>query len=151
MIATLDREKAMAYLEQVVQLKGFDYSDPFASSETEMCTYFDVDDKPLCIVGHVLAELNVEPNFENDEIQNVVQPIYVKDPSSPHEFEFEAPAEDYYNGGYIDRNRDVTLTSGAVTVLRAAQAAQDSGYTWGEALSKATEISEQFERDGYGV
>jgi hypothetical protein len=145
MIATVDREKAMELLEQAVQLKGPDYIDPGSSeSSTASCTYF-VGEQPSCIVGHVLAKFDLNRTFDNEEIQLLIEPWI--DGHAP----FEAPDEDYYSGGYLANNRDFTLTSGAVTVLRAAQSAQDSGHTWGTALDRSREASDNFEKSGYGV
>jgi hypothetical protein len=148
MIATLDREKAMELLEQAVQLKGPDYRDPAALSDApdDIAPAYFVDGAPSCILGYVLSNFEINKDISNEEFPDLIDQMWVDG-----EVAFEAPDQDYYPGGTLERNKDLVLTSGAVSVLRAAQAKQDSGYSWGIALEKARQVSDNFEKSGYGV
>jgi hypothetical protein len=132
MIATVTREKAIELLEHAVQLKGEDYVDE--NKPGGQCQYF-TNGKPSCIIGHVLADLGVEPGFDNQEFPDLVD---AEDKIESYEPEYDT--EDYYNNfttAKFTNKKDLIFTSEAVRILRTAQEIQDEGGNWGSALETA--------------
>lgn len=80
----------------------------------EGCAYVSPDGQPLCIVGQVIAHLGLEfPRAEDGEPVNGVAAAYL-DVYFPEQF-----------------------SSTAIRALDRAQAVQDGGASWGDALKAA--------------
>jgi len=102
-----------------VQERGADYVDRNADTY-EACEYA-YNGEPGCIVGHVFSYVGIDPTkvreggvFEVIDLEYGVQAKHAEIiPDSP------------------------AFSDGARSVLAAAQHAQDSGRTWGEALDTA--------------
>lgn len=77
------------------------------------CYYFDKTGAPSCIVGHVLARLEVGPAIFQATYLNATSVVAL------------------VGEGFIDVDKD------ALSYLRVAQIAQDEGSTWGTALRLA--------------
>ena len=100
-------EDAVLNLKKAVEDYGADWVDPYVDSNTETCQYnYEINGEPKhCIVGYVMAELNIEvPSWDNTSpFMNLVE-------SNPYSF--------------IDRD--------VFNLLYFAQRAQDSGRSWGQ-------------------
>lgn len=114
----LDGKKAVALLRLVVFEKGADYVYVRPNPDRDTCVNFH-DGQPSCIVGHVLANLGVTGE-------------------KAEEFGI-AGSQGVYDAVRSINASDLpwTINSEACLVLGAAQAVQDAGGTWGEALEAA--------------
>jgi hypothetical protein len=85
--------------------------------------------QPACLVGAVLAELNL--------LDRLI-------PAS----EYGEEGLDYYenNSGVQELDADDLISPRAITVLEAAQTIQDTGQTWGTAASIAHQKYEEVQR-----
>jgi hypothetical protein len=124
MTERIDRTRVLALLAEVVAEVGEDHVYPdyggFAG-----CKYFSDSGQPLCIVGHVLAKLGVDPALVN-------QPAHYSDSISLNGVGIDSVCRQL---GSLLPN----FTPDAIAVLSAAQRVQDDGKTWGEALRYARE------------
>lgn len=126
MTFTLKTNAVTEILNKVVAEKGADYVYPRAVASDAYkagCMYSEVDDSgefaPSCIVGHVVAALDLDSFREIAHMEN-------NEGSS-----FDAPE--------LFQGRDPLLQTDDVLIPRAlseAQRAQDRGLTWGFALSQ---------------
>jgi len=62
----LSYQDALTFLEKAVADKGADYVyenplRPGSEAQTTDCRYFDAEQQPSCILGHVLVHLGVKP------------------------------------------------------------------------------------------
>lgn len=130
-MTTVTAEKAIELLERAVEAKGANYVDPGATSTG--CTYADDQGQPRCIVGHVLSYLSVD-----------LRPVEVEGAYSHYT---NLWGEDFSAGELHlgDEGKaplgDVVFTIKAARVLEAAQARQDHGHTWSDALKTAREAA----------
>lgn len=122
----IDREKALELLAAEVRTEGpqFVYKraqrlDDNGDIEGVACRYVE-NDNPSCLVGRVLFRAGVHIE--------VIRGL---------DFQWEGVSESIREAYFPD---DVYLTDDAREVLQAAQTAQDSGLTWGEALRAARSV-----------
>jgi hypothetical protein len=120
--SALDIGTALSLLAGVVRDRGDDYT--YRPVCLEKGNYFTClyarDGSPDCLVGVVLGRAGV--------------------PAADLEAFGDAGIHELYFAGAVP----VTMTFGAVVVLRAAQLAQDRGGTWGEALLAAEMAAADF-------
>ena len=107
-IDKIDKKQVIALLTDIVAEHGEDYIYP-----DPVCSYLDDEDHPSCIVGHVLARLDL---LDLQVVQD--------------------------NGEAGELAETGLFTAPAVRALRVAQCAQDgvtarTRETWGKALRKA--------------
>lgn len=116
---TINKRDAIRLLRQVVKGKE---SFVYNTTGVGTCEYVNKETgKPSCLVGHALRAAGVRP----------VQLSRMDDPP--------------VMGGYVQNTaidsvelpKTLHLTPAAITVFAAAQSAQDTGESWGEALAKA--------------
>lgn len=105
-------EEARVIMRSLVLAKGEDYVYPRANSGS--CSYFE-EDKPSCIVGHLLAVLGVDSDSVTEG-----ESAYALVPAH-----FPATADYVVEG------------------LNEAQRVQDTGSTWGEALKEFERVVER--------
>lgn len=110
MTIRIDKKKALSLLRQAVKRKGSDYV------HSGMCVYFNLSTGNRCMVGEAFSIAGVS----DDDLGHLYGAVTAL--RTP----YGAPAEGI-----------VYLTSGAVEAFRLAQYEQDTGHTWGEALSRA--------------
>lgn len=115
----LDYNEALELLGRAVQEKGAEYFYEIGDTHSCGCVYFR-DNKPACIVGHVLAYKGVKP-------------------------EDLRPEENEANVSALGIGEDYRATA----LLDWAQAYQDRGVTWGEAVAKAIEQANSAHEDDY--
>lgn len=144
---TIDKDKAIELLEKQVEKKGVDY---IYTNEFESCSYFadnsvaykdkydfrksdeenadayPEEGSPLCIVGHVYADLGLTVN----------DLYYTPKRTSELMLGQDGDIQDV-----MPDPEKVKLTPEAREVLQAAQANQDHGETWGTALKRAKEVA----------
>ena len=119
MTEIIDRDRAVELLEKVVEAKGrdYEYAPPTDGQGNDIgCVYFAPDGASCCLVGHVLAELDVKPEHLDADGEDL----------KPNEAGIDILMVD-----------GVELTDAARYVLLEAQRQQDYGYTWGRALDRA--------------
>lgn len=118
-------------LDLMVEKKGPDYVYPreavggcmyrWTQGEVDRAAEFGlhglVAGQPACLVGAVLAELNLLDRLVPEAMREECEDV------------------EYYenNSGVQELDADDLLTPRAVTVLEAAQTIQDTGQTWGTA------------------
>lgn len=143
---TIDKDKAIELLEKQVEKKGADYVYEFAS-----CQYFADETgtmcnrdfvgrtpvelgQPLCIVGHVYADLGL-----------TINDLYRASEDYDDEADEYTTQEIQDQGGNVMEvhpdPKKVVLTPDAEMVLNVAQEFQDTGYTWGAALDEAKDVA----------
>jgi len=116
-------EMALKGLKAAVEVKGSDYRyQPYASTRSNQgsCRYFDQQQQPSCIVGHVLDSLGVAP-FDFDHRLNAVGVAMLE-------------------GSIIQYDQDDREKTGSL--LYHAQQYQDSGRPWGHAVDKAVALDD---------
>lgn len=116
----ITRDEARALLAEVVAEKGGDYVYPRANmsdsdGNSALCVYFEPDGSPSCIVGHLLARKGITLSTLGDDSNQVGVSSLVDD-------------------GILACDK---ITADA---LYEAQASQDGGDTWGEALADAERV-----------
>jgi hypothetical protein len=117
-------EKAVAGLQHAVKTMGEDYIYPWAWRATG-CRYFDQDQKPSCIVGHVLAYLGYTPYpFDSTENGNGIAGLIN---SGTVEIEGAAPGSPFSSWS----------ESRTAWLLSIAQSYSDQGTPWGLAVKWA--------------
>lgn len=115
---TINQAEAVDYLYRAVLDRGEDhFVDDEDSGGIKRCRYFNTNHTPQCIVGHVLADLGVDPNVL---IEAGVNGVAVWD-----------------IGDVLRKDCEIDLEPGAIGALSVAQASQDRGLSWGLALQKA--------------
>lgn len=135
MTITVDKDKALELLDKAVAAKGEDY-------RVGGCVYFNTETKePVCIVGHVLAELGV--GVDDFEAAYTV---------NHQTYDFNGQSfSGLYKNDFIKEKAE--FTPEAVEILDSAQTIQDIGrleyvdkngddprdYTWGNAVRVARE------------
>ena len=116
------KNDVIAALEAVVEKFGPEttYADVFKNvmgidfDPNGECAYASPDGQPLCIVGQVIAHLGLEfPRYENGSPANTI-------------------AGDYFDEYFVGQFSDA-----AIEALDRAQAIQDRGAPWGDALEAA--------------
>jgi len=131
-------------LDLMVEKKGPDYVYPreavggcmyrWTQDDVDKAKEFGLTDlvagQPACLVGAVLAELNL--------LDRLV-------PENEHDPDEEV---EYYenNSGVQELDTADLLTPRAVTVLEAAQTVQDTGLTWGTAATVAHQKYDECQR-----
>lgn len=117
-----DRDDVIAALEAVVDEFGPEtkYADVFKNvvgidfNPDEGCEYASQDGQPLCIVGQVIAHLGLEfPRTWGGSVANGMA------------------------RRYLDNHFPDQFSEDAIRVLDRAQAMQDAGESWGDALKSA--------------
>lgn len=146
---TIDKDKAIELLEKQVEKKGEDY---VYTSEFDSCSYFadgtvaykdkydfDLSDEenqdaypeegsPLCIVGHVYADLGLTV----DDLYYTTSRNYEGTKGQDGDLQDVQPDPE-----------KVRMTEGAQWVLQEAQHAQDTGAPWGVALDAAQRAAKE--------
>ena len=119
-VKVINRLKAGNLIAKQVDKKGRDY---VYKDEFKTCVYFagrsEDEVVPRCIVGHVFADL-------------AINPIFV----------YETAARDAINGLNANEDVDYRFTDQAILMFAAAQSVQDSGGTWGLAETVARSMGE---------
>lgn len=114
-------KKALALLKKQVKKNGEDfiYSKVNDGYGNPGCVYFDPRTKsPSCIVGHVLADLGV--TFDELDSYDLNSDTDVA----------SLVVEEF-----------LAISPATMKVLAAAQVAQDTGRTWGDALKEAEKVA----------
>lgn len=119
----IDLETAVRELDRAVALKGEDYIYALDKRDTDTeedfgnyaCEYADMDQEtgefvPGCIVGHVFHSCGMSI----DLLSNIGGAV-----------------------GVVVKEKKLDVDEDAAGLLRLAQAYQDAGYTWGDAVRKA--------------
>ena len=106
------RDAFVKAIEEAVEKEGADKCFP---RNDEGCRYFDEDGKPVCIVGHALAIMGMEP-FDVG--------------ASANSQRFYALADENHFTHSVDVEDQCLIDA-----IDAAQREQDDGATWGHALS----------------
>lgn len=133
------KEDVLAMLERAVEAKGADYVDPGSIETYGSCEYAK-NGAPSCIVGHVFDYLGLDvTKLENGIVQDevLVERFYVS-PDERLDFDTYRFDPSFYRGAKLEEP-EVEFTKEAVTLLGYAQAQQDVGKTWGEAVKFAKE------------
>ncbi len=109
--------------------------DTYGAGTIADCIYVQENERegewePVCIVGHALVELGVDPG-DLVRVSNASYPIGNSNCLR-----------------YLEEDAGVRLSQGAVSVLRQAQVAQDGGDDWGEALGFAEVAYHYIKDDG---
>lgn len=122
----IDAEQALQLLQTQVTKKGDGYiykaeERPVPDAKVN-CVYYEQDQTPSCIVGHILDDLNVDSKKITTEFNT--KGLWLLNESSVNE---------------LNKELKLGLTPEAESVLTSAQIAQDNGHTWGEALIAAKE------------
>lgn len=121
----IDLPEVLEDLQAIVSEAGDGFV--YASNASPECDYIR-DNKPSCIVGHVLARhnlLHLEVAQQNEGMCGGLLAVYEQD---PHDY---APAEMFQY-----------FTPEAIRALAIAQEVQDQkGATWGDALIAAKQVS----------
>lgn len=135
------KEEVLAALERAVEAKGADYVDPGSVEAYGSCDYAK-HGAPSCIVGHVFDYLGLDvTKLENGTVQDevLVERVYVGE-DGDERLDFDTYRFDprYYRGADLV-DPEVEFTKEAVTLMGYAQARQDVGKTWGEAVKFAKE------------
>lgn len=110
-VPNLSMEDAMTLMKWAVGEKGYLYR---YLDENVLCEYND-GEEPLCIVGHVFHYLGISPRDIPAGMVSTTLDLMVE-------------------------RGQLKVTVGAAAVLAAAQGAQDSGATWGQALESARRV-----------
>lgn len=123
---TITKANVIELLERAVAEKGADYIDP--STEYDNCSYLNTfddtsNDKPGCIVGHVLHYAGADADLLHRWDANV-SGLTSEQIVAADEFELEG----------------VMLDLPAFTALMTAQNHQDKSETWGRALEAAKRV-----------
>lgn len=118
----IDEEEAFQALRDVVKQFGADYRYREPGSYDRACMYSEADGQPSCLVGHVLAR--------------VAPDLFATIHEQEHGRGYEEEVGSFPILHLTDRF-DVDVTDDTLTTLEAVQYAQDSGRTWGEALTRA--------------
>lgn len=141
MTIEIDEVKALELLEAAVAERGADYTYQSEFGEGVICEY-QYGGKPACLVGAALHKAGVDVDtlvqmdtgvFHTEEgLEYEVGGTSISDlaaePLSWDEgTELPAPLSLF----------DITLTKKALDMFSVAQAAQDTGNTWGAALDEA--------------
>lgn len=105
---------------EAVNEKGSEYIYPGAGSA---CFYATYNEKPSCIVGHVIFKLDPE--------------AFATIATAEREGGESKAATDLE---YSDWLPDNFWTADAATAMQYAQVAQDEGATWGDALAAAEDL-----------
>lgn len=122
----LSFEDAVLGLKKALAVKGEDYvyEQPVFESPSgytaQRCAYFTPQGAPSCIVGHIMADLGHT----------------VDDLDAPDEL-FEKTRNVGTDAPRALKHLGYTLDSRAIEVLANAQALQDGGRPWGEAVTDA--------------
>jgi hypothetical protein len=115
-------EEAKALLAKAVEERGADYTYEQVGNE---CLYFDpATQGPSCLVGYVLSYKGITLPALNDSASNNSTDVH-----------------DLVSGGVIQTDLETEY------LLSTAQDRQDSGATWGRALSEALEGYEEAARE----
>lgn len=131
MTIEIDRDTALRELRAVVEEygEGYRYVDEFGregGEDSAQCQYLH-GDEPGCIVGHVLHRLGVSADtlfaFDHASAGGDSQGIRT-----------------LASQGALTAH-GLVLTLDALDALDFAQDAQDSGYTWGDALARAERMT----------
>lgn len=121
---TITKANVIDLLEKAIAAKGADYVDP--ACEYDNCSYLAVsagNDKPGCIVGHVLHYAGADADLLHRWDANV-SGLTSEQIVAADEFELEG----------------VMLDLPAFTALMTAQNHQDKSETWGRALEAAKRV-----------
>ena len=145
MTKMISGDVALELLRKARNEKGGNYTyEPLERDSGGTCVYTTPDNEPSCIVGHALAYAGV-PISVLHAIDYGGATVTLKSDYDEYERTFEASLDDTPINGpevldWLERN-GYELSSGAVDLFRAAQAAQDAGNTWGEAILRAESVS----------
>lgn len=117
------KEQALEALRKAVKLKGEDYVYPEEEKFMSSCRYATDEGKPSCIVGHVV---------------NILDPEAFAHLAAVEAEQGTTAAEDLTHSGYDDSYLPVDFWDrDTARVLGIAQAQQDIGSKWGDALGTA--------------
>lgn len=105
---------------EVVDGRGSDYVYPGAGSA---CFYATSDEKPSCLVGHVIFKLDPE--------------AFATIATAEREGCESKAAQDLIYDNWLPDN---FWTDDAIAAMQYAQVAQDEGATWGDALAAAEDL-----------
>lgn len=134
------KEEVLAALERAVEAKGADYVDPGSRSDGPGCVYGTSDGAPSCIVGHVFDYLGLDVGkLDNGTVQDEVlvdRGLISEEDNDFVYFDTYRFDPGYYYGADLEEP-EVEFTREAVTLMGYAQAKQDTGNTWGEAVKFA--------------
>lgn len=108
----ITKPMAKKAVQQAVQVKGRQH---FAQC------YYESNGEPMCIVGHALFNVGVDLRVLEEMDANI------------------ATIDSKPNLKTLEQH-EVTMTPAALKFLKSAQAVQDTGQTWGEALDWALEV-----------
>lgn len=120
----LTYENTVLALKNAVALKGEDYVYKVsANTRGPACVYFGRDKQPSCIVGHLLAEMGVEPFAFNSKTNS----------SSVTALMSKGVLE-------VD-DLDANFRSRTLELLAMTQNKQDNGIPWGRALEEGIDYA----------
>jgi hypothetical protein len=145
MSKTITAETALELLRKARNEKGSDYKyEAIERDSGGTCVYTTPDNEPSCIVGHALAYAGV-PLSVLHAIDYGGATVTIKNDYDEYERTYElgmddTPISDAEVLDWLERN-GYELSSGAVDLFRIAQAAQDAGNTWGEAVHRAQNVA----------
>jgi hypothetical protein len=139
---TIDADKALELLHQAVETRGREFSYRhavrFRGGIGPVCRY-EFDGNADCLIGTALALFNVP--------LDALKAIDAGEPED-HEHDDDCPADcgdasihTEWAQRLLEQHGHVALTSAAAQVFRAAQAAQDTGSTWGYAEADAIDLA----------
>lgn len=98
-------------LTETVRKRGADY----VYKKIDGACKYRVDDKPDCLVGHVLARL--VPDYEPDEVSvQALRTVF----------------------------KELGFSNRAILALQVAQSVQDDSHTWGAALTAARSVFDHY-------